>query len=110
WQAEFEELREQAGTGWYRRMFQAPQDWQDQAVVLHFGAVDYFAQVWLNGQLLGEHAGGYLPFEFEIGNLLTWTETNELAVCVTVPIDDPQRYPDFSFSEIPHGKQSWYGP
>jgi hypothetical protein len=110
WQAEFEELREQAGTGWYRRMFQAPPDWREQAVVLHFGAVDYVARVWLNGQLLGEHAGGYLPFEFEIGHLLNWTEVNELVVCVTGPIDDPQRYPDFAFSEIPHGKQSWYGP
>lgn len=110
WQAEFEDLREQAGTGWYQRNFELPANWSGGAVVLHFGAVDYYAQVWLNGSLLGEHAGGYLPFEFEISDRLNGAGPNELAVRVTGPIDDPQRYPDFSFSEIPHGKQSWYGP
>ncbi len=110
WQAEFEDLREQAGTGWYQRNFELPAEWAGGAVILHFGAVDYYAQVWLNGSLLGEHAGGYLPFEFEISDRLNEAGPNELAVRVTGPIDDPQRYPDFSFSEIPHGKQSWYGP
>lgn len=111
WQAEFEDLREQAGTGWYRRSFEAPSDWQSGgSVVLHFGAVDYFSQVWLNGALLGDHAGGYLPFEFEVSDRLNWAGANELVVRVTGPIEDPQRYPDFSFAEIPHGKQSWYGP
>lgn len=110
WQAEFEDLREQAGTGWYQRTFELPPDWHKSAVILHFGAVDYYAQIWLNGALVGEHAGGYLPFEFKINDWLNETGPNELTVRVTGPIDDPQRYPDFSFSEIPHGKQSWYGP
>ncbi|HMQ53329.1 MAG TPA: glycoside hydrolase family 2 TIM barrel-domain containing protein [Anaerolineae bacterium] len=110
WQAEFDDLREQAGTAWYRRRVQVPPEWAGQSVILHFGAGDYYAQVWLNGALVGDHAGGNLPFEFEIGDQINWAETNELVVRVTGPIDDPQRYPEFCFSEIPHGKQSWYGP
>ncbi|MBA3893131.1 MAG: hypothetical protein H0X69_05480 [Gemmatimonadales bacterium] len=38
--------------------------------LLHFGAVDYAATVWLNGRRVGEHEGGYLPFEFDVTGLL----------------------------------------
>lgn len=108
WQAQFEDLRGRGGVAWYRQDFDIPQAWLDgQSVVLHFGAVDYFAEVWLNGELMGTHEGGYLPFDFEVDRLLD--ETNTLLVRVTDPSDNPKKYPDMPFSEIPHGKQSWYG-
>ena len=108
WQVQFEDLRERGGTGWYRHTFEAPPDWiGTQSVLLHFGAADYHARVWLNGAFLGDHEGGYLPFEFEIGDMLR--STNELIVRVVDPGDDRQMYPDFPLAEIPHGKQSWYG-
>ncbi|MCB0007393.1 MAG: hypothetical protein KDE04_13100, partial [Anaerolineales bacterium] len=75
----------------------------------HFGAVDYQATVWLNGAWVGEHEGGYLPFEFDVTSYLRVGE-NELLVRVVDPSDDRERYPDTPFSELPHGKQSWYGP
>ena len=108
WQAQFEDLRDRGGRAWYRHTFEIPPAWSgEQSVVLHFGAVDYFAEVWLNGAFLGTHEGGYLPFEFEVNRLLE--ETNTLLVRVTDPSDNPRKYPDMPFSEIPHGKQSWYG-
>jgi hypothetical protein len=108
WQAQFEDLRERGGVAWYRRTFETPPAWSGgQSVVLHFGAVDYHACIWLNSNLLGDHEGGYLPFEFEVAGTLR--PTNDLIVQVTDPGDDPQRYPDFPLAEIPHGKQSWYG-
>jgi hypothetical protein len=110
WQAQFDDLRSGFGTAWYKRTFQTPVEWVDSHVILHFGAVNYHAQAWLNGMSLGEHEGGYLPFEFEVGHLLQAEGLNELTVRVTLPNEDPRRYPDFPFSEIPHGKQSWYGP
>jgi len=110
WQAQFAELRDRAGTAWYRRTFETPPGWAGSAVILHLGAVDYHAQVWLNGTLLGNHEGGYLPFEFDVGMQLRAGASNELLIRVTDPTADPQRYPDFPFDEIPHGKQSWYGP
>jgi beta-galactosidase/beta-glucuronidase len=50
---------------WYRRHFAVPADWGGRAL-LHFGAVDYHAEFWLNGRRLGDHTGGYTPVMFEI--------------------------------------------
>ena len=113
WQAQFENLRLTSGTAWYCRTFVVEEDWLEtavsQAAILHFGAVDYQATVWLNGELVGEHEGGYLPFEFDIISLLHGGD-NELLVRVIDATDDRNRFPYFPFSEVPHGKQSWYGP
>ncbi len=51
---------------WYRRSFTLPDDWRDKRLFLHFGAVDYDATVWVNGQRAGTHRGGYVSFSFEI--------------------------------------------
>lgn len=75
---------------WYRRAFPDPRpSLRQQAtdrVLLHFGAVDYECQVWLNGVHLGGHRGGYLPFSFDITTALTGGE-NELVVSVWDPTD-----------------------
>lgn len=110
WQAAFEDLRGVLGTAWYCRTFEVPADWAGHAVILHFGAVAYYAEIWLNGNRVGEHEGSYLPFEFEVSRWLAMDAPNQLLVRVVAPSDDPQQYPQFCFSEIPHGKQSWYGP
>ncbi len=51
---------------WYAKDFEFSKDIKDKKVLLHFGAVDYWAKVWLNGDYLGEHFGGYTPFYFEV--------------------------------------------
>jgi beta-galactosidase/beta-glucuronidase len=58
--------------------------------------VDYLTSVWVNGQPVGEHEGGYTPFEFDITDLLAAGDN-----VVTVRVDDPA-----DLAEIPHGKQS----
>jgi len=88
------------GVAWYRRTFTVPEDWQGQRVVLHFGAVDYRAQGWVNGQPVGEHEGGYTPFEFDITGALAAGDN-----AVVVRVEDPA-----DLSEIPHGKQSSIPP
>ncbi|MBN2290271.1 MAG: beta-galactosidase [Candidatus Glassbacteria bacterium] len=55
---------------WYRRTFTLPDTWSGKRVLLHFGAVDYAAAVWINGRQAGTHRGGYTPFTFEITGLL----------------------------------------
>ena len=82
---------------WYRRSFNVPADWKGKPVLLHFGAVDYRATVWVNGRLAGEHEGGNVPFRFDITPLL-----KPGANTVTVRAEDPptDRY-------IPRGKQYW---
>jgi hypothetical protein len=113
WQAQFADLRNTSGVAWYRRHFSIEhgsfRSAAETSAILHFGAVDYHTTVWLNSKLIGEHEGGYLPFEFDLINFLREGD-NELLVKVVDPTDDRQRYADFPFSEVPHGKQSWYGP
>lgn len=70
---------------WYRRTFTLPEDWQGWKVVLHFGAVDWEAQVWVNGNRVGVHQGGYDPFSFEISSHLKAGRENELVVVVWDP-------------------------
>ncbi len=101
WQAN-DGLRDAVGIGWYQRGFKlAAADLKGGAVVLRFGAVDYFADVWVNGKKAGSHEGGYLPFELDVTKLVVAG-----ANTVAVRVDDTHE----RFSEIPHGKQSWYGP
>jgi hypothetical protein len=115
WQAQFEDLRHYSGVAWYRRSFELPRSLSETTLLspiyaLHFGAVDYYCSVWLNGEPIGEHEGGYLPFEMPVDGSLNHTGNNDLLVRVIDPGDDTGRFSQFSFSEIPHGKQSWYGP
>ncbi len=65
---------------WYRRTFVLPEDWEAQRVLLHFGAVDYATEVWVNGQSVGKHIGGYSSFTFEISKALHGGE-NTIVVC-----------------------------
>ena len=70
------------GLAWYRRAFTVPPENKDGHLRLHFEAVFYLARVWLNGQYLGEHEGGYTPFEFDISSIAQPGEQNLLAVQV----------------------------
>ena len=65
---------------WYRRTFTLPEEARRQRVLLHFGAVDYKCEAWVNGQSVGVHEGGYVSFTFEITDALKDGE-NTLVVC-----------------------------
>ena len=81
---------------WYRRSFEVPADMQGRRILLRFGAVDFACQVYVNGQMAGEHRGGYTPFQFDITPLLCDGE-NDLCVRVEDAPDCTQ----------PRGKQYW---
>ncbi|MGM1045869.1 MAG: glycoside hydrolase family 2 protein [Bacillota bacterium] len=51
---------------WYKREFTVPETWTNGRILLHFGAVDYETEVWVNGVSVGTHRGGYSPFSFDI--------------------------------------------
>ena len=55
---------------WYRRTFTVPKAWKGQRVLLHFGAVDWKADVWVGNVKVGSHTGGYTPFSFDITDAL----------------------------------------
>ena len=81
---------------WYRKDFTTNTDIQDESLLLKFGAVDYYAKVWVNGHFIGEHAGGYTPFEFDIAPYIIHG-TNTIVL----------RAEDKNNCFYPRGKQHW---
>mgnify|MGYP000439325476 CR=1 FL=1 len=69
WNSQDERYFFYEGTVWYYRAFEAAAR-DGRHYVLHFGAANYAAQVWLNGRYLGAHEGGFTPFEFAAGDAL----------------------------------------
>ena len=90
---------------YYKKEFTLPENFNKGKVLLHFGAVDQIATVYLNEIEIGEHVGGYAPFSFDITNCLK--EKNVLKVVVKDHLSD---------LVLPYGKQSskrggmWYTP
>nr|WP_319401379.1 glycoside hydrolase family 2 TIM barrel-domain containing protein [uncultured Carboxylicivirga sp.] len=70
WTSQVEKLFYYEGTVWYRKKFDYKKTHDNNRVFLNFGAVNYRADVYLNGQKLGFHEGGFTPFYFEVTNLL----------------------------------------
>jgi len=91
---------------WYKRTFTVPSDWKNKDILLHFGAVDWKAEVYLNDIKIGTHTGGYTPFSFDITPYLT-SGNQKLVLKVWDPTSE---------SYIPRGKQVkdgsgiWYTP
>jgi hypothetical protein len=83
---------------WYRRHFTTPELKPGERLILHFGAVDYAARVWVNGIEVCLHEGGYTPFSVEITAVLRAQDTQEIIVRAE---DDPADL------EKPRGKQDW---
>lgn len=81
---------------WYRRTFDIPEKFKNKKILLNFGAVDYIAKIWVNGKFAGYHKGGYVPFKFEITNLLK-KKNNIIVVKVE----------DYYNTVQPRGKQYW---
>lgn len=90
----------------YRRSFEVPSSWKGKKVLLHFGAVDWKTDVWVNDVKVGSHTGGFTPFSFDITEALQG-KNNTLQVKVWDPTDKGYQ---------PRGKQVsrpegiWYTP
>lgn len=92
---------------WYKRTFTVPSGWNGKNILLHFGAVDWKTEVFINDIKIGTHTGGYTPFCFDITPYLASGSNQKLVVKVWDPTSD---------SYIPRGKQVvnpegiWYTP
>src|SRR5437870_5105786 len=83
---------------WYRRTFDSPPLHPGERLLLHFGAVDYAATVWVNGAHVTEHVGGYTPF---FADVTEWLVSAGPQVVVVRAFDDPHDLTQ------PRGKQDW---
>ena len=91
---------------WYQRTFDIPSAWRGKQILLHFGAVDWKAEVWVNDVKVGEHTGGFTPFYFDITSVLN-KGNNDLVVKVWDPSDRGEQ-PRGKQIANPHG--IWYTP
>lgn len=73
---------------WYRRTFTVPATWKDENILLHFGAVDYESEVFVNGKSMGVHSGGYDPFTYDITSAIKASGPQEITVRVFDPTDN----------------------
>ena len=90
----------------YQRSFDVPGTWKGKQILLHFGAVDWKADVWVNDVKVGSHTGGYTPFSFDITAALV-AKNNKLVVKVWDPTDKGYQPRGKQLSN-PHG--IWYTP
>lgn len=82
---------------WYQKEFTLPTVMKGKTIILHFGAVDYTADVWVNGHHVITHEGGHVPFSIDITHVLIEGE-NQIILRAEDPVND---------LELPRGKQYW---
>jgi beta-glucuronidase len=108
WNDQFAEGRDNLGPAWYQCSFIKPWDWDKKKIIIRFGSVNYLSDVWLNGEMVGHHEGGHLPFEYDISNKIE-PEDNLLVVRVdgrlsenhVPPRGHPMNYPQTNFDFFP---------
>ena len=67
------------GTGWYGKCFSVPKEWKGKRIWLNFGGVHPSAEIWLNGEKIGRHSGPFVPFGFDITEIVSFENDNFLA-------------------------------
>jgi hypothetical protein len=92
---------------WYRRRIELPRKFSGKNILLHFGAVDWRCEVFVNGVSAGKHEGGYDPFSFDITKYLKRSATQEIIVSVWDPSDEG---PQPRGKQVKHPESIWYTP
>lgn len=82
---------------WYQKSVVVPKEYIHKKIILHFQAADYKTKLWVNGQFVGEHKGGYAAFSFDITDRIKADQENNLVVKIEDSINEHQ----------PRGKQRW---
>ena len=108
WNDQFADDRDFLGPAWYKLKFTKPFAWRSKKTMIRFGSVNYLSDVWLNGEMVGHHEGGHLPFEYDISNKIT-SEDNLLVVRVdgrlsvehVPPRGSPMNNPQTNFDFYP---------
>jgi beta-glucuronidase len=101
------ELHDHVGDAWYETMARVPAGWEGERIVLRFGSAAHRAVVWVNGEQVAEHEGGYTPFEAEISEIAT--DGGELRISVAVNnVLNWQSIPPGYIEDTPAGARQRY--
>lgn len=82
WGSALSGVGNEADIGWYSRQIRVPAEWRGKRVFLVVGASDWLTRGWLDGQSIGEHRGGYTPFEWDLTPVVKWGEDQRLVLRV----------------------------
>ena len=93
------------GQAWYQKKITVDESWEGRKLFLKFGAVDWKCKLWINGEEVGEHIGGYSAFEFDVTDYLKIGEENT----ITLWVEDKGSYGDDSYPAL-IGKQGRNAP
>ena len=99
-----EDVRNHVGLWFYQRTVRVPRGWDGEQVVLRFGSATHHAIVWVDDTEVGRNKGGYLPFEFDITDLVTAGEVFRLTVAVDNRLDNTC-IPPGTVVELPDGRR-----
>ena len=108
WESELSGIgdTEYLGVAWYQRELVLDDTWKDQQIFLNFGAVDWKCSLWVNGEPVGDHVGGYTAFEYDITKFVT---TDGTPNTITLMVEDKSSYGDDSYPALV-GKQGLNAP
>ena len=82
WNEQYEDLFGYLDLAWYVKRVYVPSHWQGERVFIRIGSACYHGVVYINGEKVGEHEGGHLPFAFEITGNVKWGAENVVAISV----------------------------
>lgn len=80
-------LRDHIGDAWYDRTFYVPAPWQGRRIMLRVDSATHHAEMWVNGESVATHKGGYLPFEADVGDKLRYGSENRVTLVVSNVLD-----------------------
>jgi hypothetical protein len=87
WGSKLSGISSEAGIAWYSRSLRVPSAWRGKRVFLVIGACNWLTRGWIDGKPVGEHQGGYIPFEFELTQAVSWGRDQR----ITLRVDDADR-------------------
>ncbi len=82
WNEQYEDIFNYFGLSWYVKKTYIPKTWHGDRIFIRVGSACYFGTVYVNGEEIGSHDGGHLPFEFDITNHIKWDVENVIAISV----------------------------
>ena len=97
WGSNLSGIKDEGDIAWYKREVTINPEWKGKRIFLTIGASDWETSVWIDGNKLGTHQGGYIPFSFELTNYIDFTDSHT----ILIKADDVRR--DFTL----YGKQGY---
>lgn len=104
WGSELSQVKDEANIGWYSRNINVPSDWKNKNTFITIGASDWETTLWLDGELIGKHRGGYVPFSFNLTPYLKYDSDQKIVIRVDDDAGDPSK---FKRGHALYGKQGY---